>query len=457
MKPSIISIPEVQIGLAPKASGFFRKAMYGKSYSNELLVDAGLLVAREGSFRDFFYDRITFPIHSPSGDVIGFSARKYKDETFGGKYVNTPETALFKKSRVLFGLNYSRKRIAKERRAIIVEGQIDALRLIQSGFNMTVAGQGTAFGEDHARELINLGVNQVYLSLDGDDAGREATRKIGNIFQREGVEARVLAMPRGKDPDAFLREFGPESFLKLIEQSSDYLTFLVDHLSHTINMDSPAGKNELIQTVTKQVRDWKHPVMIHDSLKKLAQITHIPEEMIGVGQEYIPNVLLKKSASIGGIETIDPHRILEGDLIRWLLLMGEANPHYVSIAKNNIRTDDLHSSICRELFTLLMTSLIEKKPLDLLTLATQVEDPDGQRLLSEIMHKKINRDRSEQQFVETIQRILDRNWMEKREAIRMQIHQGQSSDDELLELAKEFDALKRSPPKVKIEDVKNKQ
>ena len=111
----------------------------------------------------FFSDRIMFLIQNSSGEVIGFSGRKYKEETFGGKYINSPETVLFKKkSRVLFGIHFSRKRILKERMALIVEGQIDALRLIEAGFNFTVAGQGTAFGEEHAKEVIQLGINKVF-------------------------------------------------------------------------------------------------------------------------------------------------------------------------------------------------------------------------------------------------------------------------------------------------------
>src|SRR5262249_3406246 len=107
-----------QVGLAPKTAGALRKAMQAKNIRDDVLVDAGLMNSnKEGQWRDFFSDRIMFPIHHHTGDVIGFSGRKYKEETFGGKYVNTPETALFKKSRVLFGLNYSRKRIAKERKA----------------------------------------------------------------------------------------------------------------------------------------------------------------------------------------------------------------------------------------------------------------------------------------------------------------------------------------------------
>lgn len=112
------------IGLAPRSGGIFRKMMHAQFVKDTTMIDAGLMApSSSGGYRDFFYDRITFPIRDAHGAVIGFSARKYHDDTFGGKYVNTSETALFKKSRVLYGLNYSRKRIVKERQTIIVEGR----------------------------------------------------------------------------------------------------------------------------------------------------------------------------------------------------------------------------------------------------------------------------------------------------------------------------------------------
>ena len=143
-------IRKFQFGLAPKSSGLFANAMREMKIPSDILEGAGLMVRG----REFFSDRITIPIRDALGSVIGFSARKYKTDTFGGKYINTCETTLFKKSKVLFGLSYSRKTIAAEHKALIVEGQIDALRLIEAGFNWTVAGQGTAFGEEHIEELI---------------------------------------------------------------------------------------------------------------------------------------------------------------------------------------------------------------------------------------------------------------------------------------------------------------
>jgi DNA primase len=443
-------IEHFRVGLAPKMAGMLRKAMQAKDVRDDILVGAGLLTStKEGQWRDFFFGRIIFPIHHHSGEVIGFSGRKYKEDTFGGKYVNTPETDLFKKSRILFGLNYSRKRIAKERKAIIVEGQIDTLRLIQEGFNFTVAGQGTAFGEGHVKELVNLGVSQVFLALDSDKAGQEATGKIGHLFQKEGIEVQVVPLPDGQDPDSFLRERGPQALLQLIENSSDYLTFLVKHLSSDLNLNSPAAKNELIQNAAKLIREWDHPVMVHETLRKLAHMMKVPEEFIGIGREHVPNVYIKRSASIG-MQTIDPDRILETDLLRWLLLMGQEQQRLIDLVRANLKKEDFRVFICQKIFEIYCGNDENQRPCDLLSLAIDLDDAEGQLVLSDIVQKKVNRERAEQQLIETIQKILDRNWMQKREEIKIRIQSSQCSDQEALELAKKFDELKRNPPSVMV-------
>ena len=430
------------IGLAPKVSCFL-KAMWEQKISNALLEEVGLL----SKGREFFSDRITFPICDAVGSVIGFSARKYKTDTFGGKYVNSPETPLFKKSKVLFGLSWSRKSIAKDRRALIVEGQIDALRLIHAGFNWTVAGQGTAFGEEMARELIHLGVRQVYLALDGDTAGQEATVKIGNLFQKEGIEVYVVMLAAKSDPDVILQEKGAEEWQKLLDNSVDYLTFLVGHLSQSINMQSPAGKNELVQGIAKRIREWDHPLMIHESLRKLARLTHTPDAIIGAPEENVPQIFIKRSASVTFSE-IDPDRILDADLLRWLLLMGEASPELIKIAQANLKPEHFRSSVGHILYEKYMVAATEGKPRDLLSLAIDLEKPEQQLFLAEVLQKKVNREKATVLFIETVQRILERYWMHMREEIKLKIYSGQCSEPEVLALARKFDELKRQRPQV---------
>lgn len=443
-------ITSFEIGLAPKGKDLFRRTMHFLKYSDELLEESGLITKnKQGNWREFFSERITIPVRDSSGSVIGFSARKYKDSTFGGKYINTSETVLFKKSYILFGLSYSRRRIAKERKALIVEGQIDALRLIQEGFNITVASQGTAFGEGHVKELLNLGVNTVYLAFDSDKAGLEASLKTGNLFQKQGVEVFVLSMPPGEDPDSLLRSHGPEDFQKLLEKSLDYLSFLINYHSAQLNFDSPASKTEAVYAIANQIRDWENPLMVHESLRKLSKLMQVPEDVIGVGQERIQQFYIKKTGTLGD-NVVDPNRIIEMDLLRWLLLMGEQAPRFVKMAMLNLQPTHFQVTVCRRIYQAYLALAEKNHSLDLLSLAIDLDDAEAQMLISDILQKKVNKEKADEDFINTIQKLLDRSWLQAREEIRAKIHSGRCSDDEVLELAKQFDELKKMPPKVEI-------
>lgn len=427
-----------QIGFAPVEKTALITLAKGEKIPLEILQLAGLATEKG---KDFFSERITFPITDPFGAVIGFSARKFKEDTYGGKYINTPETPLFKKSHVLFGLSYCRKRIAKERRAIIVEGQIDALRLIYSGCDLAVAAQGTAFGEGHVKILFELGVNQVFLAMDGDNAGRQAAFKIGNLFQKKGLGVSVLALPEGSDPDSFVKQLGIDSFLELMKSPKEYLAFAVEQSSSGIDVKNPAQKNELVQSLVKQVREWEEPVMVHESLRKIAQLTSVPESIVGVGAPPQPRFI--KRIGIAGKLQVDPDRVLETDLLRWLLLHPEER--LFSIAKLNVAPDLFRNPICQKIFAKLVAN---DGPKDLISMGSTLEKEEEQNLLSEIVQKKVNPDRAEEGLVEVIHRLLIRKWMEEREAIKGKIQSGTCSEEEVLRLAKAFDEIKKNQPTV---------
>ncbi len=439
-------IQTFEFGYAPKSGQTLQKILGAQKIPTAVLEEVGLI----SRGREFFSDRITIPIRDATGAIIGFSSRKFKPDTFGGKYVNSPETPLFKKSKVLFGLSFCRKTIAKERRALIVEGQIDALRLIHSGFLWTVAGQGTAFGEDQAKELIHLGARKVYLALDGDNAGQEATVKIGHIFQKEGIEVLVVKLPEKCDPDVILQEKGPEEWQKLLESSIDYITFSVDRLSQSINIQSPAGKNELVQTIAKRIREWDHPLMVRESLRKLARLVQVPESLIGGMEELPPQMYIKRTSSVTFSE-VDPDRILEADLLRWLFLMGDTHPELLSIAEKNLREEHFRVQAARLLFEKYKTAVSEGRPRDLLSMAIDLEQAEAQLFLAEILQKKVNRERAVSCFIETAQKMLERHWMQEREDIKLKIYSGRCSEEEVLKLAKQFDSLRKERPQVVTE------
>ncbi len=440
-------IQRFHLGFAPSKTGIFEPYMKAKGFSTEILLGSGLL--KEGSdnkIRDFFSDRITFPIQNPQGRVIGFSARKFQDDTFGGKYVNSSETPVFKKSQILFGLNHCRRRIAKERKAVIVEGQLDCLRLIHEGLDITVAGQGTAFGEGQAGELLRLGVQKVYLAFDSDLAGLEAMMKLGNLFQKGGVEVAVLSLPTDSDPDAYVRTKGIDAFMDLMSQATDYLTFIVELMSQKLNVSSPAGKNELINTLASQIRGWNDSVMIHESLCKLARLAGVPESMVLSGGHVSPNVYVKSSGRLDPHQ-VDPDLILESDFLRWLLMMGGKLPQIIERAKKNLVPNDLNHPHCRQIYHLFLEAHEKDKHCDWMSLAMNMSS-GAQQLLQDLHQKRVNKDKAEEHFMETLKKILDRNWLAKRELLRQKIQNCQEGEDEVMKLLKQFDECKKNTPEV---------
>lgn len=439
-------IQTFQIGLSPSGNGMLRSYLREKGFSDQEMQEAGIVVQRGSQVREFFQERLMFPIQDQVGACIGFSARKIRESVYGSKYINTPETVLFKKSRILFGLNFSRRRIAKERHAIIVEGQLDALRLIFAGFDYTVAALGTAFGEAHARELERLGVNRVYLLFDGDKAGRAAAIKVGHLFQHIGIEVMVATLQPGADPDALYVEKGPLAVAQALLASKEYLPFYIDELSKTYNMQSPADKQKMVDEIRQRVKEWGSSVMVHESLKKAARILNLPEDLIllEVGNA---TPLVRKTA--GSIKQVDPRLILEADLLRWLILCSDSHPEFLSLAQKNLADVDFKDPLTQELYRqLAQAQLQDKRAFDLIEYALTKGEEGLQDLVSLILNKKINRERAKDLFVSTIQKLKERNWMHEREEIKVKIHSGMASEAEVLDLVRKFDQLKKNPPQV---------
>ncbi|HAZ15093.1 MAG: DNA primase [Chlamydiae bacterium GWC2_50_10] len=448
---SLDFIRSFRLGWAPSQGNLLLRFLKKERVSEESAQRAGLIrVSERGFARDFFSERITFPILDKLGAVIGFSARKIKESTFGGKYINTPDTLLFKKSHVLFGLYHSRKRIAKEQRAIVVEGQIDALRLIHEGFDFVVAAQGTAFGEGHLGELLSLGVRHVYLALDADRAGEAAMVKIGNLFQKLGIEVSILDLPKGSDPDTLLQEAGPEGFLKLLEKRESYLSFLIKTTSREFDLDSPSGKSHLVRRLSEQIRSWDEPVMVHESLRLLSQLLHIPERMIGVDELVVPNLYVKREENLSS-QPFNADKVMESDLVRWLLLSGTNHPQIALRARRNLKKEDFRDPICKKLFDLYFALFDEEKPRDLLAITIQMKEEEEGRFLSELLEKRVSLERVDAGVTEAIQKLLIRNWMEEREELKAKLQDPTLSEEKALFFVKKFDELKKSPPQVLIE------
>ncbi|OGN61281.1 MAG: DNA primase, partial [Chlamydiae bacterium RIFCSPHIGHO2_12_FULL_49_11] len=240
---SLEFIERSMLGLAPLDPELI-VGMLGKE--NPLLKEVGL-VMKQRQNHCFFISRLMFPIRDYQGAVIGFSGRHYKKESTGGKYINTPETPLFHKGSVLFGFDSARLSIAREGVAIITEGQIDTLRMQYAGFENTVSALGTAFGEAHVKKLVQLGISKAILLFDSDKAGHAAALKVGQLFQCAAVEARAALLPKGEDPDSFLRRHLKGQMDNVLGSAMPFLEFALKYYRHLSGGDSPALRQEVVR------------------------------------------------------------------------------------------------------------------------------------------------------------------------------------------------------------------
>ena len=437
-------IETFEIGYVPKHGKILHTLLQKEGFTKKELYSVGLLKNEE----DFFVDRIMFPICDRMGHVIGFSARKFREETFGGKYINTPGTPLFKKSQVLFGLCYSRRRIAKERRVLLVEGQIDALRLIHEGVDFTIAALGTAFGEEHVRELVQLGVEKAFLALDADLAGREATIKVGALFQEQGIEVVVVELPEDADPDSFVQQEGKEAFMQRLDQGKDFLSFVYHHLCREKDPSSPAQKHAIVEKMGEMIRTWKHPVMVHESLKRLSQIAEIPQEMlISVSVPHAYHFVRKQDSLVS--LSIDPHRVLEVDILRWMLLSQEKSTWVRKVVMQNISQSAFRIPACLRLF-LLCQELSCEDMQDRLLLLSRLDSGEEQELLQEIFKTPILLTKVEEGVQGSIHKLLVRQWMDEKALLFTRLQQVGLSDEEEMQLTAQFAALSKKEPVVMV-------
>ena len=217
------------IGWMPDDYTSFLQWAKEKNYKGRELVEGSLAGLRDEhnpskGLYPKFKNRLMFPIHNDYGDVIAFSGRQLVEDPRSGKYVNSNETPIFKKSKVFFGLDKARKKMTKDKFALLCEGQVDVISCVEAGVENAVAGLGTALTEDHARILKRYTQNAT-LCFDADGAGHKAAEKAFQELVKQGITVKVVHMPEGEDPDTLIKKEGVEHFRQLVHQASDFFDF----------------------------------------------------------------------------------------------------------------------------------------------------------------------------------------------------------------------------------------
>ncbi len=214
-------------------------------YTKRELLDCGLILKNEQSrYYDRFRNRLMYPIFDRRGRVIAFGGRVLDDSL--PKYLNSPETTIFHKSNVLYGLNFAKKRINKEKSVILVEGYMDVIALHQHGFSNAVASLGTALTAHHVKQLDRI-YDEVIFAYDGDKAGRNAIMNSLAIFRGSKLNVKVLAMGDYKDPDEVLKNVGADGFNRLLDSAVDTITFAIAQLEYNYNLDNPDQRIKFMQ------------------------------------------------------------------------------------------------------------------------------------------------------------------------------------------------------------------
>jgi len=278
-------IKKFQLGYSPEKKNAFTEFALEKAYSKEILEKSGLSIFPENtpSGIDRFRDRVIFPIHSFSGRVLGFGARILKNNVKTAKYLNSPETEIYHKSNVLYGLNQSKQSISRKNLCLLVEGYMDVVSLHQSGIENVVASSGTSLTTEQIKLIKRLTEN-VTILFDGDNAGIKASFRSIDMLLSEGMNIRVLLFPDGDDPDSFARKH-PQEFVEnfIDKEAKDFIDFKAEILLRDAGND-PIRKAESIRDIVKSV------AFVQNALKREVYLKEVSNKF-GLSEQSLFNEL----------------------------------------------------------------------------------------------------------------------------------------------------------------------
>lgn len=262
-------IKEFQIGLALDKNRLY-ELLHRKKYDEKLLVSLGLLNQSDTSYYDTFVNRIIFPIHNLNGEVVGFTGRIYLPNASPPKYINSKETIIFKKGNILFNYHRAKDAVRLEKKLILVEGNMDAIRMYASGIKNTVALMGTSLTTYQIKEIKKLRV-PVVLMFDNDDAGEIATFQNGTLLEKENINLSVVRLSGEKDPDEYILKNGVDAIKDNIKNAISFLEFKLNYYKRNKNLQDSEELAEYIKNVLNGMKGNSDAILKEITLKKLSE------------------------------------------------------------------------------------------------------------------------------------------------------------------------------------------
>jgi len=296
-------IKKFELGYNPKAKDAFSKSALKKAYDKQVLVSSGLSLINEssGQIVDRFKERTMFPIQSYSGRTLGFGGRAFSAKA-KAKYLNSPETLIYHKSKVLYGLNFAKHAIGKEGLCYIVEGYTDVISMHQNGIENVVSASGTALTLEQIK-LINRLAQNVVLLFDGDNAGIKATYKSINMILKEGMNVKIAAFPEGDDPDSFAKKLSTDDFKKfLTTEAIDFIDYKIN-ISELNSIDDPTKITNIKRDIIESIS------CIPDSLNR-SQYCKTYSRKLDIAENVLLSEVAKARANVSSFEPVATRNVI---------------------------------------------------------------------------------------------------------------------------------------------------
>ena len=373
------------LGYSNKYSDDLYRYLKERGYKDEIIAKAGLIsIDERHGAHDKFWNRVMFPIMDVNSRVIGFGGRVMGDAK--PKYLNSPETLIFDKSRNLYGLN--RARSTRKPYFLLCEGYMDVISLHQAGFTNAVASLGTALTPGHA-SLIKRYVKEVYLTYDSDEAGTKAALRAIPILKDVGITAKIIRMEPYKDPDEFIKNLGAEAFEERIGRARNGFMFSLEVLERDYDMHSPEGKTDFMREVARRLGEFEEEIERNNYIEAVAQAYH-------VGYEELRKLVVKTAVQQGLAKPVsrpkqtrkekkeDGNITSQKVLLTWLI---EDENIFSQICKY-ISPEDFTGDIYRTVASILYEQY-EKQQVNPAQIMNHFTDEEEHREVASLFHTKI--------------------------------------------------------------------
>ena len=423
------------IGLSTNKYDELLKILREHKFSTEALKKSGLFLDNEKGYMDRFRDRIMFPIYNHFNKIIGFAGRIYNDNNKTAKYMNSPETPIYNKSKILYGMNLNKNEIINSKSVIIVEGNLDLIQLYQAGFKNVLAVSGTAFTQQHANAISKL-CKTIYLAYDADKAGREAAIRAGYIILKNNMEPKIIQIPDGLDPDDWIQNEGPSPFEKGIKDAKGLIKFHYELESQLFETEQ--NKIDFMNKVILELMNIENPLNLELSIKKLSEITGF--DINSILQTIKINQTKKnkykkinKSENANVISKKTNISSIEKELINFCFTN---NIELRIIIKNNLNIEWLESNLIKEIYNQIYMHLSSKETVKPEIIMNELLNEEARNLMAQLIFDDMQPNRNI--IIDCLCRI-EKNMLQKKiNPLRMALKKDDLNEKEKLKVLEEI-------------------